>query len=112
MNASSANRAANVFMHGRRAGRLTEAPEGGFRFEYQADYDGPPVSLTMPVREGVYTFPGFPPFFDGLLPEGWQLEALLRSAKLDRQDFMGQLIAVGADTVGAVTITPAGDSDE
>jgi len=65
----------------------------------------------MPVREEPYRFDRFPPFFDGLLPEGWQLEALLRQAKLDRFDFMGQLRIVGHDAVGAVTVSPSAEDD-
>ena len=78
----------------------------GFVFAYDEDYDGPRVSLTMPRRSGPYAFDAFPPFFDGLLPEGAQLEALLRQAKLDRSDYFGQLVTVGADLVGNVTVHP------
>jgi len=45
-----------------------------------------------------------PPFFDGLLPEGFQLEGLLKYGKIDRSDQFSQLIAIGADMVGNVTI--------
>lgn len=58
----------------------------------------------MPVRTEPYTYRKFPPFFEGLLPEGYQLEALLKKAKLDRHDYFGQLIQVGADLVGSVTV--------
>ena len=94
-----------VEVHGRRAGVLAEQASG-YAFAYDPGYDGPPVSLTMPVRRRAYTFDRFPAFFDGLLPEGWQLDALLRRAKLDRDDVLGQLLTVGADTVGAVTVRP------
>lgn len=105
------SRSADVFVSGRMAGRLDELPGGTYRFAYADGYDGPPVSLTMPLRPEPFEYDRFPAFFDGLLPEGWQLEALLRSAKLDRRDRMGQLLAVGADTVGAVTVrTSAGGS--
>lgn len=98
-------RRAEVALHGVLAGHLTEeSPGGGCRFAYAAGYAGPPVSLTLPVRAEPYTFETFPPFFDGLLPEGPQLEALVRQRKLDRDDRFGQLVAVGADTVGAVTV--------
>ena len=98
-------RSAAVFMHGVLAGILEEAQDiSGFRFRYLKDYIGPPVSLTMPVRERPYDFESFPPFFEGLLPEGPQLEGLLRIRKLDRGDLLGQLIAVGGDMVGAVTV--------
>lgn len=100
-------RTADVLVHDRLAGRLVEEEPGrAYAFAYVPGYDGPPVSLTMPVRTAPYRFDRFPPFFDGLLPEGWQLEALLKRAKLDRHDRMGQLLVVGADTVGAVTVVP------
>jgi len=70
-------------------------------FEYDPSYIGPPISLTMPISQKIYKFNKFPPFFDGILPEGPQLEALLRLAKLDRTDYFGQLITVGKDLVGA-----------
>lgn len=72
------------------AGYLQESEDGrGYRFEYTPEYTGPPISLTMKVRTEPYLFEGFPPFFDGLLPEGAQLEALLRLHKLDRDDKLG-----------------------
>ena len=58
----------------------------------------------MPVRDEAYLFDEFPPFFDGLLPDVFQLEALLRQKKLDHNDKFGQLLIIGADTVGAVTV--------
>ncbi len=98
-------RSAEVFFGKTLAGRLDELDgRDGYSFRYESGYAGPPVSLTMPVREEPYRFEEFPPFFDGLLPEGFQLEALLRQKKLDRNDSFSQLLAVGADTVGAVTV--------
>lgn len=101
-------RKAKVFYNRVFAGLLIEEDnDQGYTFSYAPDYQGMPISLTMPVQPLPYYFKTFPPFFDGLLPEGPQLEALLRQAKLDRQDYLGQLIQVGADLVGAVTITGA-----
>lgn len=102
-------RQATVSVHGREAGTLVESPASGdaYVFTYHEGYPGPPVSLTMPVRAEPYRFDRFPPFFDGLLPEGVMLDALLRTAKLDRDDCFGQLLVVGADLVGAVTVTQA-----
>ncbi|MBU1456807.1 MAG: HipA N-terminal domain-containing protein [Proteobacteria bacterium] len=51
-------------------------------FQYAPGYNGPPVSLTMPVREESYSFDEFSTFFDGLLPDGIQLEVLLRQKQL------------------------------
>ncbi len=101
-------RTAKVFFQSMLAGYLQESEDGReYRFEYTPKYAGPPISLTMPVQTEAYVFEEFPPFFDGLLPEGAQLEALLRLHKLDRGDKFGQLLLIGADTVGAVTITEA-----
>jgi len=94
-----------VFVHGRRAGVLEEiTPAKAYRFRYDPGYSGPPVSLAMPVVDTAYTYDRFPPFFEGLLPEGYNLEALLRTRKIDRNDLWRQLLAVGTDMVGAVTV--------
>lgn len=98
-------RKADVFMHDRHAGVLVEvAPRRAYRFTYDALYDGPPVSLTAPVRQEPYEYDTFPPFLEGLLPEGYNLEALLRALKIDRNDHFSQLLTVGKDMVGAVTV--------
>lgn len=75
-----------------------------YRFTYMQTYKGPAIALTMPVRSAPYEEDGFLSFFDGLLPEGPQLEALLRIHKIDQNDYLAQLIAVGADLVGAITV--------
>lgn len=97
-------RIANVYVHGVAAGILEELSNTHYRFTYHDSYLGQPVSLTMPTKNKVYEYTQFPPFFEGLLPEGVMLEALLRLYKLDRTDYFGQLLQVGSDVVGAVTI--------
>jgi serine/threonine-protein kinase HipA len=97
-------RKARVKMHAIPAGILEEQERGKlYTFSYLQEYAGPPVSLTMPLSAREYSFASFPPFFDGLLPEGIQLEGLLRQRKIDRDDLFAQLTAVGNDLVGAVT---------
>ena len=98
-------RAAKVFVNGEEAGKLKELDFGKkYQFEYNAGYTGKPVSLTIPLSLTVYEFDSFPPFFDGLLPEGYQLDGLLKFRKIDRNDFYSQLMAVGDDLVGHVTV--------
>nr|WP_315139942.1 HipA N-terminal domain-containing protein [uncultured Flavobacterium sp.] len=97
-------RKAIVFVHGKRAGILCEESAQGYSFTYDDDYQGEAVSLTMSLQQKKYSFPHFPPFFDGLLPEGVLLEGLLRIGKIDKKDYMSQLIATGNDLVGAVTV--------
>lgn len=106
-------RIAEVYVHDKLSGFLKEYERGKkYSFSYLSEYSGPPVSLTMPVREDPYFFTTFPPFFDGLLPEGIQLESLLRRQKIDRSDYFSQLLAVGSDMVGSVTVYPVEGSAE
>jgi serine/threonine-protein kinase HipA len=103
-------RKANIFVHDVHAGFLQELEPGRhYRFDYLQSYTGPPVSLTMPIASQSYTFDSFPPFFEGLLPEGAMLDGLLTRLKIDRQDYFSQLIATGEDLVGAVTCFEASD---
>lgn len=97
-------RKARVLVNGVEAGVLEQLKDSEYLLSYRADYHGAPVSLTMPLANRVYEFNQFPSFFEGLLPEGIMLEALLRKYKIDRNDYFGQLIEVGQDVVGAVTI--------
>jgi serine/threonine-protein kinase HipA len=98
-------RSARINVHAQPAGVLIEHSAGRhYSFHYDADYEGPPVSLTMPCEQRDYDYEQFPAFFDGLLPEGIQLEALLKQAKIDRYDYFAQLVAVGQDMVGNVTV--------
>ncbi len=100
-------KAAEVHQQGRLAGRLEEFDQAHYRFAYATGYDGEPISLALPVREPPYEFDKFPALFEGLLPEGLQLEALLRQYKVDRNDMFDQLLIVGQDVVGSLTITKA-----
>lgn len=97
-------RKAIVFVHDKRAGVLVEESAGGYGFIYDDNYEGEPVSLTMPLTTKKYSFAKFPSFFEGLLPEGIMLEGLLKIGKIDKNDYFSQLIATGNDLVGAVTV--------
>lgn len=100
-------RKADVFMHKKNAGTLTEISKEKYHFEYEEEYGGPPISVTMPLEKKSYSFETFPPFFEGLLPEGANLDMLLRTQKIDRNELFEILLAVGNDTVGAVTVKEA-----
>ena len=98
-------RTAKVFMHNKLAGYLTEVERNKkYKFVYNDNYKDEPISLTMPVEFKEFNFNSFPPFFDGLLPEGIQLDGLLRFRKIDKDDYFSQLIATGEDLVGAVRV--------
>jgi serine/threonine-protein kinase HipA len=98
---------AEVYQQAVLAGVLEALADARWRFTYADGYSGKPVSLTIPVSQRVHEFDGFPPVFEGLLPEGGQLEAMLRRYKLDRTDLFGQLIVTGQDLVGSLTVREA-----
>jgi serine/threonine-protein kinase HipA len=98
-------RKAKVYNFGKYAGDLIELEKTkNYKFVYDNNYNGAAISLTMPVAKKEYDFNSFPPFFEGLLPEGMQLEALLRQTKTDKDDLFTQLVLVGKDLVGSVTV--------
>lgn len=59
-------RRAIIFVHGKRAGVLTEIALNDYHFDYDENYEGETVSLTMPVKHKKYCYKSFPPFLEGL----------------------------------------------
>lgn len=90
------------------AGILTETDEGLYQFEYYKEYiDTYPqqfLTFTMPVREKPYVEKRLFPFFEGMLPEGWLLNIVSKSLKINENDRMGLLLACCYDCVGAVGV--------
>ena len=97
-------RKAIVYVHNNRAGVLTEVSPAEYYFEYDDNYESEPISLTMPISQKKYSYNSFPPFFDGLLPEGTMLEGLLENSNCTPNDYFAQLVAIGGNLVGAVTV--------
>lgn len=97
-------RKAEVYQQEMLAGILEETKQNHYRFTYAPGYRGQPISLALPVREAPYDFDRFPPVFEGLLPEGLPLDAMLRQYKIDKKDLFKQLVTVGEDVVGSLTI--------
>ena len=98
-------RKAKVYMQKSLAGYLIEEERNrSYKFLYEEEYIGLPVSLTMPVEIKEFHFSSFPPFFEGLLPEGVLLDGLLRIKKIDKEDYFSQILATGSDLVGAVSV--------
>lgn len=97
-------RKAEVFVNNHRAGILIENSRSDYEFVYDETYEGNPVSLTMPIKIKTYKFKSFPSYFEGLLPEGVQLEFILRDKKINRDDLFSLMMVCGADCVGAVSL--------
>jgi serine/threonine-protein kinase HipA len=96
-----------IYVGDQLAGHLSR--EGGqFAFAYLSDYSGPPVFLAWELSQKRRVWSEFPPAFDGLLPEGVLLDQLLAKHKLDKGDKWGQLLAVGLDLTGFISVLPEG----
>ncbi|HEX6982362.1 MAG TPA: HipA N-terminal domain-containing protein [Balneolaceae bacterium] len=100
-------RTAHIFVDEQRAGILEETEEG-YRFQYRDEYlnkrDTEPVSLTLPKRKEAYESNILFPFFDGLIPEGWLLNVVEQTWKVNARDRMGLLLVSCRDTIGNVSI--------
>lgn len=75
-----------------------------YEFEYNSKYTGPAISLTMPLSQKKYICEKLPSFFDNLLPEGQQLKTLLKNYNILETDYFQQLLVLGEDLIGAITI--------
>ena len=103
-------RQCEVYVHGVKAGVLTE-DENGYSFIYDKAYlqgkSNPPVSLTLPLRGEVYHSEHLFPFFFNMLSEGENREVQSRLLHISPEDDFGILLATARhDTIGAVTVKP------
>lgn len=103
---SKISRSAKVNYQNQFAGILSET-ENGYRFAYDQNYlksGGKPLSVSLPLQSEPYDSERLFSFFEGLLPEGWYLDIVRATEKLDAKDTFGLLISTTSDTIGAVTI--------
>ena len=100
-------RKADIYVHETIAGVLEET-ETGYRFQYVPEYlsqkDAEPVSLTLPIQKDPYQSQVLFPFFDGLIPEGWLLDVVEETWKVNPKDRMGLLLVSCRDTIGHVSV--------
>lgn len=99
-------RKGQVFYNNDLAGLITETKDG-YVFEYNKEFlkKNIPISISLPLREEPYISKGLFHFFKGLLPEGWYLDIVSATQKIDREDSFGILLCTtNRDTIGAVTV--------
>lgn len=101
-----------AYLAGRRAGRLIRKDNGNVQFRYDDDYDGQPLSQSMPVQTEAHAHATCRAVFGGLLPEGDGREALARALGVSPGNDYGLLAEVGGDCAGAITLLePGADMD-
>lgn len=105
----------DVFLNGRRVGRLRRETSGAIDFEYAPswlDWESTfPISLSLPLREDRYIGAPVVAVFDNLLPDDDQVRQRL-AARTHAQgtDAFSLLAAVGRDCVGALQFLPEGEA--
>lgn len=95
-----------VRMNGRLAGIL-ERNGRQVRFQYDEEYlklRQPPLSKSLPLRRQAFEHEGLPPYFSGLVSEGWLKRVQAREQHIDPDDDFALLVNNGEDLPGAVTI--------
>ena len=104
-------RRCEVYMHGIKAGVLTEEDNRTFCFTYDKAYllneKSGPVSLTLPLQAEPYRSNVLFPVFANMLSEGENRQIQSQLHHIDAEVDFGILLATGQfDTVGAITVKP------
>lgn len=100
-------RKADIHVQYSKAGVLEET-DTGYKFTYEVEYltskNAEPVSLTLPLQAESYESNVMFPFFDGLIPEGWLLDVVEQTWKVQPKDRMGVLLVSCKDTIGNISV--------
>ena len=107
-------RKAQVFYNEDLAGYISETKDG-YIFQYNKEFlkKNTPISISLPLKEVPYESTQLFHFFRGLLPEGWYLDIVTATKKVDREDLFGLLLCTtNVDTIGAVTVRRIEPSNE
>ena len=87
---------------------------GAMRFAYHDDWlsddAAPPLSLSLPKRPGSFSHRRCAPFFEGLLPEGSERDAVAAALGVSPDHAFGILAGVGGEVAGAVSLWPEGQT--
>lgn len=97
----------NVYLNSRLVGQLRRDPGGTIAFQYEAGWlawpHTLPVSLSLPLREAVYTGTPVLAVFENLLPDDGKLRRRIAArTQAEGTDAYSLLNAIGRDCVGAL----------
>ena len=95
-------------------GSLALDRHGAIRFAYAprwvAEDSAPPVSFSLPKRRRSFSSRECLPFFEGLLPEGAQRDAVAAALGVSPGNTFGLLAELGAEVAGALSLWPDGEA--
>lgn len=100
----------SVRLYGKEVGILEEY-QGKMRFKYNQN-TFKPLSLSLPIREEIYTEKQCKAYFGGLLPENTEIrKALALRYKINANNDFALLAAIGHDCAGAVSFHRVDDPE-
>lgn len=103
-------RSLTVWWAGTTVGRLALDPHRAMRFTYDGgwieDESAPPISFSLPRRPESFSARLCLPFFEGLLPEGAQRDAVAVALGVSPTNTFRILAGLGAELAGALTLLP------
>lgn len=107
-------RTLTVWWAGAIVGALTADRNGAMRFAYAPDWLSDPAApaLSVSLRKRPEPFPPRQcrPFFEGLLPEGAQRDAVASALGVSRANEFRLLERLGGEVAGALALWPAGET--
>ncbi len=104
---SPSPRSLEVFVAGAHAGELRLSPEGALSFAYDSSYQGPDLSVALPVSRQVFTGKTVHAWFDNLLPDSPQVRQGMAAEAGTSTGTFPLLSYFGLDLPGAVqTVAP------
>ena len=107
-------RALTVWWEGAVVGSLTVDRHGAMRFAYDggrvADPSAAALSVSLPKRVEPFPPRACRPFFEGLLPEGAQRDAVAAALGVSPANEFALLERLGGEVAGALTLWPAGET--
>ncbi len=107
-------RALTVWWEGAVVGSLAADRHGAMRFTYNAgwlaDAAAPALSASLPRRPEPYPPRQCRPFFEGLLPEGAQRDAVAAALGVSRANEFKLLERLGGEVAGALALYPEGET--
>lgn len=105
---------ANIYINDRLCGVLIENSDG-YTFRYHKEYlcseGAVPLSPTMPLQEAEYEKEFMFPVFDGLIPEGWMLDIVDKTWKINPRDRMKLLVTCCKDCIGNISVREYEETD-
>ncbi len=106
-------RSLTVWWDGVVVGSLALDRHGAMRFAYDGDWIAdparPPVSFSLPKRPESFSTRHCAPFFEGLLPEGAQRDAVAAVLGVSSANTFRLLEGLGEEVAGALTLCPEGE---